>query len=790
MRLPSVENRKGHLPSMPSRKSVCQPPFGKPGRGALRHVLCAILLFVLLFVAGLPGEVWADGIFDGISGYVEMNYSYGSFRTTDSSGNTTKTELNNYNPRAYLELNFDLYPKLNLNTGVNFDMNIVEPVNADSGSRSEVRRFRPFVWLSLRDPVYNATVGYAVNEATTTLSGQKTTLTQETYNAFLNWRPEGLPSTKLLFTQTNTSDEPRSAVDTQKDYLYLKSEYVYKGLDVWYAGTYQKTQDKIRDFDTTQLSNEGRLIYNTTFFNGRTSINTDNRVVFSTFESTREVGLPVFPFAGLASLNDTLATGALASTPALIDGNLTVFAGAGLDLVLPAVNPDPRRRNIGVDFLTAVEVNSLQVWVNVTDLAGGTMNPQDVATRLSSALFTWEIYTSADNLNWTLYRAGQSAPFGPFDSRFEISFPSVRTRYIKVVTTPVPLAAVSTAPAIGQIAVTEIQAFLNTSQIQPLVSTQGIKTKTNQTYQYYSLDARTRLLDSPLLSYFFTAYYTDLSPNGRQQYDVTNGLQFNYIINRYLSTNANASVDVGAQGDLTNLNVAYTASLLATPLRTLSNSLVFSGNNQRIGDATDVNNSVVLYNTAQIYKGIDANLNLGWVSLSHEDGNGVTRNQNDVYINVGTTVTPTPNMTLTFYYLGRKSNLSGSDPGASADIFENRLDFGASWAPFPTLSLSALVNASFVSGSSASGASGQRDNVQQNYGLSWTPFPDGQVQFSFFASQSYYGDNARTFQPTLRWYLTPRRRSFLDLSYLNSNTNSSGSRAETNVFSTTLKVFF
>lgn len=785
MRLPSLENWKRYFPSMPSRESLCQPPFDEPGRGALRHALCAILMAVPLFVAGLPGEVWADGILDGISGYVEMNYSYGSFRATDSSGNTTKTELNNYNPRAYLELNYDLYPKLNLNTGVNYDMNIVEPVNADSGSRSELRRVRPFVWLSLRDPVYNATVGYTLNEAATSFSGQKNTLTQEAYNAFLNWRPEGLPSTKLLFTQTNTSDAPQSVVDTQKDYAYLKSEYVYKGLDVWYAGTYQKTQDKIRNFDTTQLSNEGRLIYNTTLFNGRTSINTDNRVVFSTFESTRggqgQVGFPVFAVAGLSSLNNTTATGALAPNPALIDGNLT--ASAGLDLVLPAVGGDPRRRNIGMDFLTSVEINSLQVWVSLTDAASNPVPPQDVASLLSSALFTWEVYTSADNLNWTLYRAGQSAPFGPFDSRFEISFPSVRTRYIKVVTIPVPLAAVSATTALRQIAITEIQAFLN-------VSPQDIKAKTNQTYQYYSLDARTRLLDSPLLSYFFNAYYTDLSPNGRQQYDVTNGLQFNYIINRYLSTSANASVDFGAQGDATNLNVAYTASLLATPLKTLSNSLVFSGNNQRVGDATDVNNSVALYNTAQLYKGVDANLNLGWVSLSHDERNGITRTQNDVFVNVGTTVTPTPKMTLTFYYFGRKSNLSGSDPGASADIFENRLDFGGSWAPVSTLSLSALVNASFVSGSSASGASSQRDKVQQNYGLSWTPFPDGQVQFSFFASQSYFSERARSLQPTLRWYLSPKRRSFLDFSYLNSNTNASGSRAETNVFSTSLKIFF
>jgi len=741
----------------------------------MRSVFCAIPIAVVSIVLGLVGQARGDGILEGITGYMEMDYSNVSLRTTDPSGNTTKTELNTYVPTFNINLNYDLYPKLNLSAGATYQANIIAPVNEQSGGEVDVRTFRPYVWLSLRDPLYSGTVGYNEQEATTRTSGQTTTLTQQNYNAYFTWKPDGFPTTKILWNLTNTTDEPRSSVDLQKDYVFLKSEYVYKGLDVWYAGTYQNTQNKISNSDSTQFGNEGRLIYNTMLFNGRTSISTDNRLNVTEFTNTSggqgQLGLPVIPFVGLSSLNNTPTNGTLNSNPALIDGNLT--ASAGIDLVLPPVGGVTDLRNMGIDLLTPAQLNSLQVWVSVTDAAGNPVPPQDV-TNLLPTLFSWDIYTSSDNLTWTLYRTVQAAPFGPFDSRFEIDFPTVTTRYIKVVTRPVLFAAVSSTN-VRQISVTEIQAFLNTSA-------PSVKTSTTQTFQYYSLDVRTLIFNSPFLSYDFNTYYSDRSPNGVQQYNFSNSLQFNYIINNYLSSSANATVNYGAQGDATTLAFLYNASLLANPLQTLSNSLVFSGTNQTIGNATDTSNSVVLYNTAHLYKGIDANLNVGLLFLSHDDEISGSRKQNQVYVNAGTTIAPTPNLTLTLYYLGRQSHFSGAIQTGLADVTENRLDLGGSWAPFRSLSLSALVSADEVSG--------QRNNVQQNYAVSWTPFPDGQLQFNLYYNATYTPERATFFQPTLRWYLSPLRRSYLDVSYQINNTTAGGTKTNANIFSTTLKIFF
>ncbi len=733
---------------------------------ARRRALRALLRVAVVAAVALPGESWGDGILEGISGSVESNYSFISTKTTDASGNSTTIKTNNYFERFTLNVNYNLFPKLNLNAGGTFEDTLTDPVNTDTIPRTEFTRIRPYVFLTLRDPLYTGALGYDLREDTTRTSGQpKTTLTQENYTASFDWRPEGLPWTKVAYTRTNTHDGDRTVLDTEKDYVYLKSQYRYQGLDLSYVGTYTDTRDKIANLDSTEVSNEGRLAYSTTLFNGRTSINTDNRVNVTTLDTTQPQ-LTVFALAGLSALSDTPTTVTLDPNPALIDGNLTV--SAGVNIGLPGLGGDTRQRNLGLDFLVPQRLSRLLVWVNIG------VNASLPAVIADSYL--WEVYTSTDNVNWTLYQAGRPAPFGPFLNRFEITFPSVTTRYIKVVTRPLS-AAVIIPPGFlnpDQIFITELEAQFD----QPV---QEISRSTTRTFQNYTLDVKTRLLSGPALYYDFNSYYIDSSPDGQRQYNISNGLFFNHSFNPVLSTSANASVEYGAQGDDTRVAFLYYASLLATPLRTLSHNLVFSGNNQTVGGLTTTSNTAVLYNTAQIYKGIDANLNLGVALTSDEQPGNGSIDRRRVYVNPGVNITPHPSFVLTLYYLGQQTHSSGGT-GTSGDITENRLDLTASWTPFRSLFLSAAVN--------VDAETGRETVVQQNYGLSWAPFPDGQLQFSFFYNESRLPDQSRIIQPTLRWYFSQRRRSYLDLSYQRNTSDSAGQKTETDIISSNLKIYF
>ncbi len=133
------------------------------------------------------------------------------------------------------------------------------------------------------------------------------------------------------------------------------------------------------------------------------------------------------------------------------------------------------RRQIGLDFLIPTEVNQLLVWVD-----------RELTSTVVSS-FSWQVFTSDDNLNWVGPIVPSSVGFGTFENRFEINFSSVTTRYIKVVTTPL-LPGPLVPP---NIFVTELQAFVRTPAAD-------LKGKTSRTTHNYDLDVKTRILDNPV----------------------------------------------------------------------------------------------------------------------------------------------------------------------------------------------------------------------------------------------------------------------------------------------------
>jgi hypothetical protein len=511
------------------------------------------------------------------------------------------------------------------------------------------------------------------------------------------------------------------------------------------------------------------LLYAATLFNGRTTVSSDNRLRVTTLETIQAgrgvISAPVFPVAGLSALDDSPLDGALESNPALVDGNLTTSAGVNIGLQ-PTGDP-ARPRNVGLDFGTPVEVNNLLVWVD-REL------PQDIANA-----FSWEVYTSGDNPStgnptWTLHQTVSSAPFGPFLNRFEINFNTVKTRSIKVVTRPLS-ASVLDASKFPSILVTEIQAFLNTPA-------QALKRRTTRTSQNYSLDVKTRLMTLPSLYHDLNAFYAEVDPGGEQRYNISNGIFFTHRFTSMLSSSANASVEYGTEGKETRAAVLYYASLLANPLKTLSNSLVFSGNYQDVGGTASRLNSVVLYNNAQLYRGLDGTLNVGAIFTSQDQATGGSATRTDAYINLGAGINPRPDMAITLSYLGKRSYLSGGEQGRASGGIEHRLDAGASYNPFRTLFLSASVN--------VAAEPGQKTRVQQGYGLNWAPFPDGNLHFFLNYNESYSPGRSRLVQPTVRWYPGAKRRSSLEVTYQMADTELGGQKTQSHSVSTTLRLDF
>ena len=458
---------------------------------ALRSALCVLLILLALVL--LPRSASAQGLLQGISGLLEFNYSFLSTKTTDSSGVTTKTDATTYNPRFTLSINTNIFPKLNLNAGGVFEKNMsIFKSDVAETTRTTLTRVRPYFFLTLNDPLYTAGIGYSRREETTKTSGTPgVTTVNENYTANLSWRPEGFPSIDSQFIRTNTFDEKKTSLDTTTDSFFVTSKYDYKGLNLRYTAAYTDTNDKLNNLEVKDLIQTGWISYSNSFFNRRVSLSTtyninhDETTTFTLKEGTGEVSLQVFPFAGLSINFDAgmiTHTVTLNPNPALIDGDLT--ASAGINIGVPAPATDNRQRNIGLDFVTPTEINRLLLWVD-REL------PQEIANN-----FSWDIYISSDNVTWTFVQHLFSAPFGPFQNRFEILFGNVNARFIKVVTSPLTAAAAALVPSFtnpDRIFITEIQAFLN----KPVNQVVQGKEKTTRTTHIYNLEATARILDIP-----------------------------------------------------------------------------------------------------------------------------------------------------------------------------------------------------------------------------------------------------------------------------------------------------
>jgi hypothetical protein len=757
------ELKTAHPHPLPNRERV-----GVRG-GALRSALYA--LSILLILGFLPGAVCAQGVFQGFSGLLEFDYTVFSSKTTDASGATTKFSTNTYDPRVTLSVNTDIFPKLNLNAGAMFEKNISTLSSEGQKTNTTLTRWTPYIYLTLKDPLYEIGIGYNRKEDSTKVTETpRFTLINDDYLVTLKWRPDGFPSTEAQLERTNTYDDSRTIQNTTKDYVSLLSRYQYGGLDVRYQGTYTDTNDKVGQVDTKDLLNSGWVSYANSFFDRRVSVSSTYNVNYEVIKTSISapagggtVALQLFPLAGLSINNNTVTPLTLNANPALIDGNLA--ASAGINLGLPPLGGDTTARNMGLDFFLPTEVNQLLLWID-RDLSSA---PAIVSFFTSNI----QVFSSSDNLNWTpVPLALPPITFGPFQNRFVINFTNVTTRFIKVVTPPLN-AAVLGASSFPNIFVTELQAFLT----QPVGGTPGKKslTTTRTTNNYY-FDSRTRILDIPTLFYELDYFYTRIDPGGQLMYTLSNGFSGNYRFSQVLSGRARVAYEDGEEEKEHRTAWIYNAALEATPLRTLTDRLVFSGRDETIGGKRDSNNSIILYNIAQLYKGFDVNLNIG--QNFTRDQSGLKTNQTD--FEILTTIIPHPAVNLTLDYKYSIIDQSGGTSSSGSGNMQTG-EFIVSYRPFATLFAVAKVDLSTTTAG--------KTLVTQNYGFNWSPFPDGALQFRFFYNEnlSTGGIKERIINPGVRWNIT--KRSYLDLSYQRNLNTSPGQKVDESIISLQAKIF-
>ncbi len=736
-------------------------------------LFCLFLLAVAIInTAAFPGSACADDI----SVNAEWDYSNTRSKTDSGNGKVSSTTTDDYLQQYTLMLKKTLFPNLILSANGIFQDDLTKSSTDNVDTTSRTKTLQPNVTLTLNSAPYSAVITYNRLQITTNSTGSAPqTIINNNYSGLFTFKPAGLPELDLTGQRTETYDAQRALQDTIGDRFIVGSKFTpISNLDLNYQFTYNDSKDKLQNTDTKQIANEGRFIYWHSFLNNRVSLTADGDIsqqdtTAASGGGSSQIQVSLFPVSGLYAVDSTAdsplgvdlpphtpANDAMKSTPFLVNGGDFIGNVGKLNIGFPQTNPaDSNPRDMGVAFATPTEVNAIFVTVN-----------QDVSSIATS--YSWDVYISSDpnigqgvnptaTQQWTLYQPAATFIFSQIDRTFRITFQKVTTQFIKVVTRPLPVPAAVPGVDVNNILISQIQAF------DTATSSQNAKFKTTTTSQTYNLNVRTRILNSPTLYYDMSAFYSETSNAGsgfavgqpsQKSYIITNGLSGAYKFNPVFSTNARVAREdsYGLQGT----GVAYisNASLTAVPIRTLSDSLVFSNRKEQLGGKPNDTSSLFLTNLAELYKGVNASIS-GGASWS----TSATLQENKSEIMTSTlSLVPYRVLTINADYSWTNSNTTGGGAPDSKTI-STRSDISFTYTPFPTLSL-------FGSYGIFSGVNVQQTTLT-SYGANWSPFPDGTLLFNCSYNQNLSSLNSTKdtlLSPSIRWNIS--RYAFLTISYL------------------------
>ncbi len=567
--------------------------------GSLRP--SSIVQAVFLACAVTPWVARADGL----SAYVEEDYTNTSARTTDQSGRKTTNTSDEFAQHYRLMIDRTFFPYVRLDAFGLFEKINDWLVSDGVRSRADAWRAGGSAHLRLGPPVLGGEVGFDRRDESigTSLTSVRVHTINEIYSAHAGWRPADLPSLDLRLSRTNSYDQDRRLSDFTTDDVLLTSEYsAFRQLRLGYAVDFNHGTDHLTTTETSAVTNSARANYSDTFNSGRSTLSLNYQ--FNTRASdttTRGTGglvpVPQLPSAGLSLVEAFPAvpqTDTLVQNPALIDGNLTANASINLGFSV-ALAGDTNLRDLGLQFADpSTAVNTLYVWVD-----------RQLPVEIAGA-FSWAAYRSDDNVTWTQVNVVGPVAFSAFQNRFEITIDQTRARYLKVLTRPLA-AAVTPDRRFTDIFVTELQAFL-------IVPAQSVRGNTSTTSHTATGAYRQVLLANPQLAYDFSGVLA--GGTGGTSYAVQNGLSLDRPFARVFALSARVTrQDTGQRppgqpGTHSGL-FQYSASVVGRPLPTLSDSLTYSGQYVQTRHGYNALNSVTFVNRAQLYRGLDLLTSLG-----------------------------------------------------------------------------------------------------------------------------------------------------------------------------------
>jgi hypothetical protein len=707
----------------------------RPVGDSMPRLLAALTVIV---VAGTVSTHAQD-----VTGFLELLWDRTERQSEREDAPTTSLELATLRQRYRLDFRWQLYPNLSFSLGGLFERDDTSDLGITSLGESTRQRWSPYISVRQRSRLFFADLDVIRLQDTSQAFGQSAEETQDNYSAVFGWRPEPYPRVSFRFQRTDNYDSTRSVRDLTRDLAEFRIQWeTLDSLRLNYRAGQDVSTNRVEGNEIRRRYQTGNLSYGDSFWDRRVQLsadyNFDQQDSVVTTTGSGEISTPVVPLEGLSALNDFPENVTLVPNPALIDENLV--ASAGINLGLPPPGGDDRLRNIGLDLGEPTAVNTLRVWVDT-----------DLPLTISNS-YEWDIYTSSDNIEWSYRQTVAPAPFGTFELRFEIRFPSLTARYVKVVTRPLD-ASVPDASQFSDIFVTEMEAFLRTPASE-------IDSEFGNTVQRFTTDLRTRLLRDNNLFYEFS--YSARDTQGRPLvWSMSNGLSYNERLNPALTFSARAARVDEADLDVQLTSYLYGASLRAEAVPTISHTVVFSGRWNDLPTGSDYTNSVFLYNGLKIYRGATANIGLGTAGSKRPDGLTVLSYQ----VNATVNLVPHRTFSMNLQHQQTKEERSGGTLTEDARFDRGISTLSAAYTPLPAIYLFGSYR--------IEQRSDAPDLTTRNYSLSWNPLAGGSLQLTFQYNETFRDElNTlfRFFTTRARWNIT--RRWYVEVAWEDSMTES------------------
>ncbi len=671
--------------------------------------------------------------------YLEPGYLYDVTRIVDSSAQESKTYRQALLQNYRLAVDLDLARNLVLSASGNF----IDTSNWTSTNGIPLNFDQPTVVASGRlnysTPVLTAGLQYDYNRQWGTLLD--VSRASEVAGGYATWRPQELPLVELRLTRTHAYDVLLQSSDNVIWSGLAGLRYSVQGLDLRYYLNWIQNQDLISEVTSSALNNMAQANYGDSFFGNRLSIYANaiaqsRSLTVDASGSAATVLQQQFPIQGLTLVEVFPATPAddtLVPNAALIDGNLLATTGINIGFG-PSNSGDRNPRDLGVGFADAVTpVNMVYLWVDKP-------LPVEVVAAFRNSITAW---ASSDNLRWTQVPLAGPVVFGAFNARFEIPIPETSARYLKVVTTPLPV-GVTNDRVYQDILVTEMQVYR-------AVSSSSLPPRTTQ----YSVQAngtlKAGILRAPNLDYDFTINYNRLFQSGIRTYSFVNGLTLNARLSRTWTVTSRVARNDADAGNGHEGQWQWSASLIARPFSTLYGALSYSGQVNQFTDraidppvpASTSLQSVTLFGRADLYEGVNLQATLS-------GSNGLDQNQratNSGTANLSLGLVPNPWLNFTLGYTYTTSWLTGGFLPDASDR-SSRLNATLVTTPLPALSAS-LTGTWLILGATPTFFG----TVQVNY----SPL-QGDLQFTFAYTRNF--DTAtqvstQFLSPGIRWTIRP-----------------------------------